>query len=240
MRNLATRPLVTAVMVTGKHANRRPLALAAVRCFQAQTWPNKELVIINDGMSLGIQGPTIQEFLLPAKKETTLGELRNRGLDRARGSWIIQWDDDDWSHASRIEVQMAAAGDHAVLLRHQVRYDRVSGSFYDVTAGPGHAGTILHPATPAARYPSERKHEDSHFWQRWFPNAVRLDNDPDLYLRLYHGANTFGRPHIILTPAHKKLARLIPPGPRRNKLRDIIRENYPRLTAKRSPPSATR
>lgn len=225
-------PLVTAVMVTGKNPARNPLALAAVECFRRQTWVNRELVIINDGTPLGVAGDNIREISRKPHATITLGDLRNAGLDAAKGDWVIQWDDDDWYHPDRITQQMLAADGRAVLLRHQIRYDAVDGMFYTSLGMPAHAGTILHPRRPMARYFSERKHEDSHFWQQWFPDAVRLANDPELYLRISHGTNTWGRDHIIRAPVRGRAAQVVPPGVQLERLRAIVRNTYAFLPLK--------
>ena len=35
----------------------------------------------------------------------SLGALRNYSVEMARGDIVVQWDDDDWYHKRRIEVQ---------------------------------------------------------------------------------------------------------------------------------------
>ena len=42
-------PLVSAMMLTGTPGRDPEFAYAAMRCFSDQTWPNKELVILNCG-----------------------------------------------------------------------------------------------------------------------------------------------------------------------------------------------
>ena len=115
--------LVSAIMVTGKHACRRSFSQAAIRCFLEQTHPDKELVIINGGgPPLCSAHPEVREIVVPVGSDVTLGDLRNIGLEQARGDLIIQWDDDDWHHPRRMEFQTSAwEPGTAVLLRQQIR-----------------------------------------------------------------------------------------------------------------------
>jgi glycosyltransferase involved in cell wall biosynthesis len=219
-----SQPLVSAIMITGKNPVRRPFALAAIKSFQLQTHTPRELVIINEGEQL-VGGDTnngeyyyqelpgsatVREIMYGTK--LTLGELRNEGLEAARGEFICQWDDDDWSAPDRIAKQLAASHKgSAVTLSHQVRYSFVSKSAFAHRGQPqkdgrwlGIVGTVLHPRTEI-RYKPQRKHEDSHFLQRWKRVTV-LDNihEPHLYLRFSHLYNTWDEKHIMGAMATRK------------------------------------
>ncbi len=197
-------PLVTAVMITGKSPGREPLARLAVKSFLDQTYRRRELVIINHGeYALKIGHPIIREIMVPERK--TLGDLRNLGLDEAKGEWIIQWDDDDYHHPHRILYQMAHRRDNwetAVLLRKQIRVDMINGEAICVECDDGIAGTTLHSAKTAMRYPSLDQTEDAAFAMS-FRHRILLDNDsetwpgPALYLRFFHGDNVMSHEHIM-------------------------------------------
>jgi glycosyltransferase involved in cell wall biosynthesis len=202
------RPVVSCVMITGKDTRRWPFALAAIRSFQQQTFsPSKlELVVVNDSSEslldhLPKKDSRIREIRV---SQRTLGELRNVGLDEAEGDFLSQWDDDDWHHEQLLTTQMRACDGGAVTLSHQVRYSFVSKTAFAYRGQPqkngrqlGIAGTILHPRTEL-RYKPDRKHEDSRFLSRW-QNAVVINNakTPHLYLRFYHGSNTWDAAHIM-------------------------------------------
>lgn len=107
----AAPPLISCTMVT-KH--RFEQAKMSIQCFQNQTYPNKELVIVDDDESdclaqyihqLG--DATIHHLHLQPQNQT-LGELRNIALANASGSYICQWDDDDLADPLRLEMQMSA------------------------------------------------------------------------------------------------------------------------------------
>lgn len=194
------KPLVTAVMVTGKDPAHQRLAEIAVDSVLAQTYRNLELVVINDG-EYSIQRPAderLREVRLPEGK--VLGELRNVGLDVAKGQWIVQTDDDDWHHPERIERQMAfALPGRCVLLEHQIRYSFVTNCAFRYGCKEGIAGTILHPRGPE-RYPPKAKAEDSDFWLRAFgPKRILIRNKDEagLYIRFAHYHNTWSSRHIM-------------------------------------------
>src|SRR5690606_35063462 len=94
--------------------DRPRLARRAVGCFLAQTYPNAELVIVDDGRvdygpmlaSLGGRVPIHYHRLRP-EPGRRLGALRNESLDRAAGEYVVQWDDDEWYHPERVARQMA-------------------------------------------------------------------------------------------------------------------------------------
>lgn len=100
------KPLVSCIMPTW---NRRQFIPAAIDCFQKQTYPNRELVIVDDSDDpvkdlVPIDGQ-IRYFGI-AKRQTT-GEKRNTCNRLSRGSVICHWDDDDWSAPGRIQDQVA-------------------------------------------------------------------------------------------------------------------------------------
>jgi glycosyltransferase involved in cell wall biosynthesis len=80
-----------------------------VEYFQAQTWPNKELVILDDLDARSFPGPLIgkagiQYHLMQGRHR--LGAKRNLAVSRATGEFIAHWDDDDYSAPERLEEQM--------------------------------------------------------------------------------------------------------------------------------------
>lgn len=119
-------PTVCAVMLT---KDRPAMARRAVECFDAQTYPEKRLLVVNTGeCPLFKESPGV-EYVEPCfigADALSIGELRNLGTryasDNYTPSWtrpeiFIHWDDDDWSHPNRITEQVAllqASGADAV------------------------------------------------------------------------------------------------------------------------------
>ena len=202
-------PLVSCVMVTGKDADHYEMAKMAAESFQRQNYPNKELIVINDGpLELVFEDDSnLRVVRVPYTPDDrlSLGALRNIGLDEAKGEWICQWDDDDYSHPNRIMMQMAVRREGAcVMLRHQIRYNTMTNTAGNIECIVGHAGTIIHPKEVKFRYLEQGKSEDAVFWvDNWGDNRVVLNNDPTwypgpaLYLRFYHGSNTWDEEHVM-------------------------------------------
>lgn len=91
---------------------RLPFLRKAIRDFEAQTYPSKELVIATEDFDLSKELPTYASVLLLGKKRT-IGEKRNLACDLAAGDLIAHFDDDDWSSPDRLTLQvteMLAAG----------------------------------------------------------------------------------------------------------------------------------
>lgn len=191
-------PLVTAVLVTGR-APRYWLARGSVQCFLRQTYPNKELLIINDGPeSLSTGDPRIRELRFKRQKSVKLGGLRNLGLGEAMGEWVVQWDDDDWNDPRRLEWQMSqVSGDaNAYFFRNQIRYSFVRNSAFVTSCDEGFHGTILHHRRCFHRYPNLPLEEDSVF-KGCFAKQRSLDNPPELFVRLFHGRNVWDEQNIM-------------------------------------------
>lgn len=85
-------------------------ALLAIAYFQAQTWPDKELVIADDAdqpsfpNGIACEGVTIQYHRL---QRMEVGAKRNICCARAEGEIIIHLDDDDFSAPGRFADQVA-------------------------------------------------------------------------------------------------------------------------------------
>lgn len=104
------RPLVSVIVRTRNRRELLPQALASV---QAQTWRPLELVVVNDG------GVPVADLLPSAASEFSVvgidlaqcggrSNAANRGLDAARGDWLIILDDDDWFDNDHVETLITA------------------------------------------------------------------------------------------------------------------------------------
>lgn len=110
--------LVTAVITT----YNRPIEilLRAVKSVLAQTYPNIELIVVNDAPENTALVAQIRETLesLEANiryvvhdKNKKLSAARNTGLSYANGEYIAFLDDDDWWAPEKIAYQVAAMKD---------------------------------------------------------------------------------------------------------------------------------
>jgi hypothetical protein len=85
----------------------------AVRSILNQTWKNLELIIVDDcsadgtnqlAVKLGHQDSRIKLVTLDHNVGTW--QSKNAGLELARGEYITMHDADDWSHPSKLQMQM--------------------------------------------------------------------------------------------------------------------------------------
>lgn len=100
-------PLVSCIMPT---ANRQKFLPFAIHYFIHQDYPNKELVIIDDGLepakALIPDHPQIRYFY--SEPLGSIGIKRNHACDKAQGEIIMHWDDDDWYAPDWISRQTEA------------------------------------------------------------------------------------------------------------------------------------
>ena len=143
-----TLPLVSAICVVGED-ERINLARSAVTSFLRQTYPNFEVIIVCAAPSktvLDSEWDTLREFQVDPIQYPTIGALRNKGIEEAKGEWILPFDDDDHNHLHRLFIQMAARRPgHCVTLSEQVRIDIDRNMLCLFTNPSGLASTILFP-----------------------------------------------------------------------------------------------
>lgn len=192
-------PSVSCVCVTGKTEEHVLRFLPhAIECFRQQTYSPREMVIVSDREFPVVDEPGLRfVFVEPG---LTLGELRNVGLDHARGDWVAQADCDDDHHPDRLAVQMEAARlypDKANFFQRQLCYDwPTDTAFVRQYHHTFIHGTICHPRTDA-RYPAMKATEDTAFLANW-PEPVVIANDPRFYVRFCYEGNTSGRQHVMM------------------------------------------
>jgi len=107
---MSALPLVSCIMPT---ANRRAFVPQAIQYFLRQDYPEKELVILDDGedsvADLIPADPRIRYFRKTRRQN--VGAKRNALCEEARGELIAHWDDDDWDAPRRLALQVEALED---------------------------------------------------------------------------------------------------------------------------------
>ena len=199
--------LVSCLMVT---ADRMELARRAVACFINQQHANRELVVVDDGtqdyrpmLRAAEAFASVKHVKLPSSNRRTLGELRNVAIEAANGDWCIQWDDDEWYHPDRIGRQLAAAlasGVGASALRWTLMHVPTADGVLRFRSSTGIAtpGTILF-RRGEERYPPLARNEDGVFLRdvRRHHGLAVLDREAaHLFVRVFHGANTWDERHF--------------------------------------------
>lgn len=191
-------------------ADRMPLVRRALLCYRRQTYPNKELVIVDDGRAdltpllADLPRDEVVYLRLDKKPENVLGRLRNTALEAASGSFLTQWDDDDWYHAERIERQAATlmAGYDACSLSGALMHLDDPDFIHRPYVGylkDGVPGSIMHRRDDTITYPEMRRAEDTVYLNAWRQRRyTKLPaEEVHLFIRCFHGANTWDRTHFL-------------------------------------------
>ena len=83
----------------------------ALACYQHQTYPQRELIVIDDGDQFPADALSVEAAggrLIRMPADTPLGTKLNRGVEEARG-WLCQkMDDDDWYGCRFVETMVSA------------------------------------------------------------------------------------------------------------------------------------
>ena len=197
-----SRPRISCLMVT---RGRASLAARAIRCFQAQSHEERELVIVDDDRDdtleahvRALRDPRVVYVREPPEGRT-LGALRNIAVASASGSFVCQWDDDDVYHPRRVERQLAALeatmADACFLAHNHIwwpKLGRIAKSKWRVWEG-----SILCTKSRMPLYPDSRSGEDTVVAQVIArERRIALLDAPDLYVYVVHGDNTFGPAHF--------------------------------------------
>ena len=194
-------PRISCLMVT---KNRSSLAQRAIRCFQQQTYQNRELLIVDDG-----EDDTLKEWTkelhddrivyvrLPAENQT-LGELRNIAVERASGTYVTQWDDDDLSDPERLHIQLAVIHslqtDACFLERQQIWWPE--SRRFTISSRRMWEGSFVCAKAELPPYPAQPQGEDTPVIEHIVRNGrIALLDLPQLYTYIFHGANTFDAEH---------------------------------------------
>ena len=193
-------PLASCIMPT---SNRRPFVSQAIRCFLRQDYPNKELLILDSGSDsiadIVLKDSRIHYFRLEDKR--TLGAKRNLVCEKARGEFVLHWDDDDWYPTSRVRMQVEAllsrkcdlCGSSRVFY-YEPAVDRAWRYEYtQVGPAPWVAGNTLayrKEFWERNRFAEIQVGEDTCFLQNGTTKAVYDLKDPGLCVATIHSTNT--------------------------------------------------
>jgi glycosyltransferase involved in cell wall biosynthesis len=204
-RPASTQPLLSCVMVTG---NRRDFALQSLRYFQLQDYPNRELIIVDDGAEdlSGDIAPDPKIRYVRVRPGMKIGGKRNRGCELASGTIIAQWDDDDWYGSGRLsaQAQPILSGDADISgLTDSVIFDLPRWRFWTCSRAlhrrlfveDVHGGTLMfrRAVWEKGRYPDVSLAEDAALLRAAVQRGARLRRIPGkgLFVYLRHTSNAW-------------------------------------------------
>lgn len=194
----AEGPLVSCLMVT---SNRPSQSERAIECFIAQSYSNRELIVLDGGdsdrLQQGIEAiclPRIQLHRQPPAGRS-MGELRNLAVQKAAGQYVCIWDDDDLYDPDRLSIQMNAIAklraDACFLTRLQLWWPArriLAYSFRRMWEG-----SMICAKDKMPWYPPLHRGEDPPVAYRlWRSQRVVMLDEPRLYTYVFHGGNTTG------------------------------------------------
>jgi predicted O-methyltransferase YrrM len=195
-------PLVSCIMPT---CDRRPFVPRAIRCFLRQDYPNKELIVVDDGdavRDLVPDDPRLRYVRLP--RRASVGAKRNLACEHAAGPLIAHWDDDDWHAPRRLRCQveaLRAAGADLCGLTTLLFYDTRSGEAWRYTYPDGQrpwlsGSSLLYTRAFWAghRFPETNVGEDSHFVSCAAAGQLVVLQDFTVHVGIIHGRNVSPKP----------------------------------------------
>jgi glycosyltransferase involved in cell wall biosynthesis len=192
--------LISCILATG---NRERFVPQALRCFVAQTYPHRELVVVDDGeVPVGrLCRATPGVRYLRLDRRTPTGTKLNLGIEAARGSILQKIDDDDYyaprflaTAAERLQASRSAraiAGwDCFLILLAAAARPALFFSGHGWLAG----GTLCfrRAVWEAAPFRDVAKDEDAYFLEDHAGPRVRI-RAPEQYVLVRHGRNTWRR-----------------------------------------------
>lgn len=192
-------PTVSAILVFSDR-NRLRRARKAVNQFVAQSYPNKQIIIVNasDLDITNVQHREVLELKFnpgTTSVPNTVGELRNYALSKATGDLVFPfWDDDDVYDPDLLAFLVAARSPNkAVMLSAQIRIDIKNSVAYVHREAEGIPNTLLCPKTDAT-FPEQTGGEDFAFVQHhWALNSTVVDSSAwplnTLLMRVHDGNN---------------------------------------------------
>jgi glycosyltransferase involved in cell wall biosynthesis len=202
-------PLVSCIMPT---RNRRDFVRQALMYFDRQDYPNRELIIVDDGNDRlsDLIPPGSQVNYIALFQKTSIGAKRNIACEQARGTIIAHWDDDDWYASHRLRHQvMPLLDDRADItgLETPCFFDLTRWQVWTCTpdlhrrlfVGDVHGGTLVYWRwvwERLANYPKASLREDASFLEQACLRGARLHKLPhaNSFVYLRHSRNAWHFP----------------------------------------------
>lgn len=182
----------------------------AIRSYVNQTWQEKELVVVFEKTQPYSSEKTkiansIGAKIILAEEGLKIGDLRNIAMDNATGDIVLQWDDDEINHPSRIKIQaekLLSEDAYACFLEDRVHHYQKEKSLYIENGAysfclNGHIkqhcpGTLMMLNNKEFRYSSRNWGDDIEIMKNIAKQKkiTTVKSMACLYVYSYHGENT--------------------------------------------------
>lgn len=178
-------PLVSCIMLVGR--TQVADIVAAIQCFKAQTYPYRELIIVNnartqfEAASLNLKAER-DVFMLDLPTLMSAGSARNHGIAAANGQILAQFDADYYHAPLRLEAQIATMVKneaHAAVLAETISYSFISGrASYQRNQKNAILSTMVCIRPAKIDYPNVEKGEELGFLNNLTQNNMRIISIP--------------------------------------------------------------
>ncbi|NDL70381.1 glycosyltransferase [Vreelandella alkaliphila] len=181
-------PLVSVVVPAYNAENTITVALKSLL---AQSWPNIEIIVVDDASTDGTakrveKRARLEPKLTLIRHEKNQGaySARNTGVKAARGAFVTVHDSDDWSHPQKIERQVLALIQRANAMATQSFWVRVDEHLRPL--GPWHLCTDWLEPNPASVMVRREVFDTLGLWDEV---AVAADNEFVERLQKHYGVD---------------------------------------------------
>lgn len=198
-------PLISCLCVTRKKVD---LLERAIKCFEAQSYCRKELLVVyedDDDQTRAVvhnyKSDRVNFLEVQSSPKMTLGSIRNLAIELCNGEYFCQWDDDDWYHNQRLEIQMECLKNSckpASILVHWILFNSLDGRAYMSYPHPWEGSILCEKKIhKSIQYANLEKGEDSYFINSLIKRNLLVPIvKPTLYIYIYHGKNTWDYSHF--------------------------------------------
>lgn len=186
--------------------NRSRFVARSIDYFLRQDYPNKELIILEDGQDCCAPlVPRVDNIVYVqdyfSKQPMTIGEKRNRLCGMAFGDLIAHWDDDDWHSPRRLSTQieqMRLQGARLSGANKLVFSDGARAWLFQTPRRPWLAGgTLVYERSlwEQHRFMEVSDGEDTAFVDAVYKSGAKVAviEDESLYVAVLHDSNTTRR-----------------------------------------------
>ena len=178
----------------------------AIDQYEAQTYHNKELIIIADNKQIYEKikiyiNPYKSIYIYPPTENTTLGEKRNLAVSLAHGEYLVNWDDDDISAPTRIAEQLFgcinSGMDACYLSDMKIYFKDENKSYNSLVKKAGWEPTMLCKKSAITKYANAQKGEDTPVLNDFAFKIKNLSiSGTDLFTYVWDGQNVWDKIHF--------------------------------------------